>query len=161
MTHTEARDARESSDLGMGEGGLAVSRFTPHEIAYLESQPLGRLGTVNRQGELHLVPVGFRYDPETDSVEVGSRHPGLAASRKFRDIQATGRVVFLVDDVLANGPDRQLRAVEIRGVGEALPTGGERMGPNFEPQLIRIHPRRIVSWGINAPGYSPESRAVE
>jgi pyridoxamine 5'-phosphate oxidase family protein len=138
-----------------------MSVFTPAEIAYLQGQPLGRLGTVNARGELHLVPVGFRFDPETDSIAIGSRHPGLEASRKFRDVRATGRVVFLVDDVATTEAGNQIRAVEIRGVGEAHDSGGERMGPEFEPPIIRIHPRRIVSWGINAPNYQPESRAVE
>ncbi len=138
-----------------------MSAFTPQEIAYLQGQPLGRLGTVNQRGELHLAPVGFRYNPETDSIDIGGRRPGFGMSRKFRDTQATGRVVFLVDDVASADAGRELRAIEVRGVGEAYKTGGERMGAGFEPQFIRIHPRRIVSWGINTPGYHPESRRVE
>jgi pyridoxamine 5'-phosphate oxidase family protein len=140
-----------------------MSHFTDAEIAYLRSQPLGRLGTVNAHGELHLVPVGFAYNAEHDSIDVGSRRPGIAASRKFRDVQATGRVVFLVDDVLTTdqtGQERQIRAVEIRGIGETHHSGGKHLGPDFEPPFIRIRPQRIISWGINTPGYQPESRAV-
>jgi len=141
-----------------------MSHFTDAEIAYLQSQPLGRLGTVNARGELHLVPVGFFYSAKHDSIDIGSRRPGIAASRKFRDVQATGRVVFLVDDVPPTGQtgqERQIRAVEIRGIGETHQSGGEHLGPDFEPAFIRIRPRRIVSWGINSAGYQPESRAVE
>jgi pyridoxamine 5'-phosphate oxidase family protein len=84
-----------------------MSHFTEGEIAYLQSQPLGRLGTVNARGELHLVPVGFVYNAEHDSIDVGSRRSGIAASRKFRDVQQTGQVVFLVDDVLTTGQTGQ------------------------------------------------------
>ena len=38
-----------------------MGRFTPQEIEYLQSQRLGRLATVNKKGDLHVVPVGFRY----------------------------------------------------------------------------------------------------
>jgi pyridoxamine 5'-phosphate oxidase family protein len=38
-----------------------MNRFTAAEIAYLQSQRLGRLATVNEKGDLHVVPVGFRY----------------------------------------------------------------------------------------------------
>jgi PPOX class F420-dependent enzyme/OxyR family protein len=116
---------------------------------------------VNARGEPHLVPVGFIYNAEHDSIDIGSRQPGLTASRKFRDAQATGRVVFLVDDVLVTDQGPQIRAIEIRGIGETHATGGEHIGPDFEPPFIRIRPRRIISWGINTPGYQPESRTAE
>lgn len=38
-----------------------MSRFTPEEIEYLQNQRLGRLATTNGKGDLHVVPVGFRY----------------------------------------------------------------------------------------------------
>jgi pyridoxamine 5'-phosphate oxidase family protein len=34
-----------------------MSRFTPEEIEYLQSQRLGRMATVNEKGDLHVVPV--------------------------------------------------------------------------------------------------------
>src|SRR3954451_3801401 len=39
-----------------------MSKFTPAEIEYLQSQRLGRLATVNEKGDPHVVPVGFRYN---------------------------------------------------------------------------------------------------
>src|SRR5579859_2544705 len=41
-----------------------MSKFTPEEIAYLQSQHIGRLATISEAGELHVVPVTFRYHPE-------------------------------------------------------------------------------------------------
>jgi nitroimidazol reductase NimA-like FMN-containing flavoprotein (pyridoxamine 5'-phosphate oxidase superfamily) len=41
-----------------------MGKFTPEEIAYLQSQRSGSLATVSQDGELHVVPVTFRYHPE-------------------------------------------------------------------------------------------------
>ncbi len=39
-----------------------MSSFTAAEIAYLQSQRLGRLATADLDGQPHVVPVGFRYN---------------------------------------------------------------------------------------------------
>jgi hypothetical protein len=36
----------------------------------------------------------------------------------------------------------------VRGEAEVLTSGGEVLGPGFAPEMFRIRPRRIVSWGI-------------
>jgi pyridoxamine 5'-phosphate oxidase family protein len=48
-----------------------MSKFTPEEIVYLQSQRFGRLATVSPTGELHVVPVTFRYHPEYESIDIG------------------------------------------------------------------------------------------
>ncbi len=122
-----------------------MSLFTDEEIAYLQSQRLGRLATASMHGELHITPVGFAYN--------------FGASRKYRDALATGRAAFVVDDVLM-GPDGGMRGIEIRGQAEAHTTGGELVRPGGDPAFIRIVPTRIISWGINQPGYHPDARDV-
>jgi PPOX class F420-dependent enzyme/OxyR family protein len=57
--------------------------FTDAEIAYITSQPLGRLATVGPDGRPHVMPVGVFYDPEAEAVVIGGHN--LAASRRFRD----------------------------------------------------------------------------
>ena len=47
-----------------------MSVFTPAEIAYLQSQRLARIATA-ADGQPHVVPVAFRYNPETDTIDVG------------------------------------------------------------------------------------------
>lgn len=144
-----------------------MSHFTPEEIAYLQSQPLGRLATVNERGEPHVTPVGFLYNPTLDTVDIGGRRPGFASSKKFRDAARTGRVALMVDDALetpgASGGAsvRQIRGIEIRGIAEAHATGGESLGSSYEPAFLRIRPKRIISWGINSAGYAPDSRNVQ
>ena len=60
-----------------------MSRFTPAEIAYLQSQRLGRLATVNEKGDLHVVPVGFRYNPEQDTIDIGGHN--IVPTKKYRE----------------------------------------------------------------------------
>lgn len=143
-----------------------MSHFTPPEIAYLQGQPVGRLATVNAKGEPHVAPVGFIYNPKLDTIDVGGRRGGFGSSKKFRDALRTGKVALVVDDVLethgrrGHAPQRQIRGIEVRGTAEAHETGGESLGAGYDPAYIRIHPTRIISWGINGTGYAPDSRDV-
>ena len=121
-----------------------MSRFTPEEIAYLQSQRLGRLATVSATGEPHVVPVGFRYNPEQDSIDIGGHN--IVPTKKYRDALRHGRVAFVVDDVQ---PPWKPRMIEIRGIVEGLPEGGKAIVESFSPEILRITPRRIISFGLN------------
>jgi pyridoxamine 5'-phosphate oxidase family protein len=134
-----------------------MSRFTPEEIAYLQSQPLGRLATVGPKGDPHVVPVGFRYNPELDTIDIGGH--GIGQSKKFRDVARSGRAAFVVDDLVSTDPWTP-RMLTVRGRAEALPTGGREVMPFFAPELIRVFPERIVSFGINAEGIAADARSA-
>lgn len=116
-----------------------MSAFTEAELHYLQSERrLARLATVGPDGMPHVTPVGWSYDSEAGVIEVSGY--SFAATKKYRDVARTGRAALVVDDVL---PPWQPRGVEIRGPAEAV----------AEPEpRIRIHPRRIVSWGLEADG---------
>jgi pyridoxamine 5'-phosphate oxidase family protein len=125
-----------------------MSVFTPAEIAYLQSQRLARIATA-AGGQPHVVPVAFRYDPETDTIDVGGHD--FAQRKKFRDVQRNPRVAIVVDDLASIDPWRP-RMLEVRGQAEVLATGGDRIGPGFDPEMFRIRPSRIVSIGIDGEG---------
>ncbi len=110
----------------------------------MASQRLGRLATVGADGQPHVVPVAFRYNPDTGTIDIGG-HGGFATRKKWRDVQATGRASIVIDEVVAPWTPH---AIEIRGTAETLDRGGESVQPSFDPELIRITPRRIVTWGI-------------
>ena len=133
-----------------------MSNFRQAEIEFLKSQRLGRLATVNTAGEPHVVPVGFRYNDETDTIDIGGHN--IAATKKFRDVGRTGRAAFVVDIVL---PPWQPKGIEVRGHAETFPSGGEVIGPQFGPEMIRIYPERIISWGIEGDVFHANSRSVE
>jgi pyridoxamine 5'-phosphate oxidase family protein len=112
--------------------------FTQAELDYLATQRLGRLATVQPNGTLQVSPVGFRYNASTETIDIGGYN--MATSRKFRNVADNGRVAFVVDDVASIEPWR-VRCLEIRGDGEAI-------NPATDAPIIRIHPRRIISFGI-------------
>jgi pyridoxamine 5'-phosphate oxidase family protein len=120
-----------------------VSVFGDAEIEYLAGQRLGRLATVGRDGMPHVVPVAFRYNPEADAIDIGGHD--FAKRKKFRDVKRTGVAALVVDDVL---PPWQPRAVEVRGQATTLEIGGKAIMEGFDDPIIRIVPRRIVSWGL-------------
>jgi len=126
-----------------------MSVFSPAEITYLESQRLARLATAGRDGQPHVVPLAFRYNPETDTIDVGGHD--FAQRKKYRDVQHNPRVAIVIDDLASIDP-WQPRMIEIRGEAEILPTGGETVGRGFDPPMFRIRPKRIISFGIEGEG---------
>lgn len=115
----------------------AMSVFTEAELRYLTGgRQLARIATVGPDGTPHVVPVGWIYNAARDTIDVGGHE--LERSKKFRDIARTGRAAIVIDDLESVDPWRP-RAIEVRGRAEAiaLPT-----------PLIRIHPERIISWGL-------------
>ena len=135
-----------------------TSVFTPAEIAYLQSQRLGRIATVGPDGQPHVVPVGFRYNPATDTIDIGG-HNGFARRKKYRNVQLNPRVAFVVDDIRSINP-WMVRGIEIRGEAEVLKTGGQDIMPGFDAEMFRIRPKRIISWGIEGDRTPANARTV-
>ncbi len=121
-----------------------MSVFTKNELDYLQDQRLGRLATVDTAGNPHVVPIGFRYNSETDTIDIGGHN--LAQSRKWGAAGHHPRIAFLADDVL---PPWQPRSIEILADAELLESGGEAFGRGLDPQIIRLHPVKIIAWGID------------
>ncbi len=114
-----------------------MSVFRKPELDYMAGgRQLGRLATVGADGTPHVVPVAFIYNAVRDTIDVGGYE--LADTKKFRDVARTGRAAIVIDDVGA-GDSWRPRGIEVRGRGEAIA---------MPTPLIRIHPERIVSWGL-------------
>jgi pyridoxamine 5'-phosphate oxidase family protein len=120
--------------------------FTEAEIAYLGSQRLGRLATARADGTLQASPVGFGYNAGLYTIDIGGRD--MAGSRKYRNVGEHPDVAFVVDDVVSVTP-WQVRCLEIRGTAEAIESPTDSAAPT-PGSIIRIHPVRIISWGIDA-----------
>jgi pyridoxamine 5'-phosphate oxidase family protein len=132
--------------------------FTPAEKGYLQSQRLGRLATVGSDGHPHVVPVAFRYNSDFDTIEIGGHD--FAKRKKFRDIQHNPWVAFVIDDIPSINP-WIVWGIEIRGEAVVLETGGTEIVPNFSPEMIRIKPKRIISWGIEGERSPSNARSIE
>jgi pyridoxamine 5'-phosphate oxidase family protein len=133
-----------------------MSRFTAEEIAYLQSQRLGRLATVDEKGNPHVVPVGFRYNPEQESIDIGGHN--IVPTKKYRDALRHGRVAFVVDDVQ---PPWKPRMIEVRGTVQGLSEGGKEIVKDFSPEILRITPTRIISFGLNGGVVQPGQGRVD
>jgi pyridoxamine 5'-phosphate oxidase family protein len=125
--------------------------FTDGELEYLATQSLGRLATAQPDGTLQVSPVGFRWNPDTATIDIGGFR--MSASRKYRNVAANGRAAFVIDDLASVQPWR-VRCLEIRGRAEAVaaPPGTE---PGTDGAIIRIHPQRIISFGIGETDTEP------
>ncbi|MET7620792.1 PPOX class F420-dependent oxidoreductase [Streptomyces sp. NPDC005408] len=120
-----------------------MTEFSAAERAYLSSQRLGRLATVDPQGQPQANPVG--YFPQDDgTILIGGYR--LATTKKWRNLQTNPKVALVVDDIVSYRPWK-VRGVDIRGEAE-LVTGPHELGPHFSEELIRIHPKKIHSWGL-------------
>jgi pyridoxamine 5'-phosphate oxidase family protein len=109
--------------------------FTSDERAYLDGQRIGRLVTVDRNGRPQVRPVGFTATRSV--IEIGGHE--LTKTRKFRNIEANPEVAFIVDDLVSRDP-WQVRGIEVRGTADAVAGSAP---------IIRLHPRRIVTWGLD------------
>jgi len=125
--------------------------LTRAEIDYLEVQQLGRLATIQPDGSPQVKPVGFRYNPELATIDIGGFR--MSASQKFRNVSRDGRAALVVDDIASTQPWR-VRFLEIRGIAEAVPALPDDEGQG-DTAVIRIHPRRILSFGIEEPPGEP------
>ena len=119
--------------------------FTERELAYLREQHLGRLATVQPGGVLQNSPVGFGYNAELGTIDIGGHN--MAASQKFRNVAAGSPVAFVVDDIASFDP-WTVRCLEIRGDAEALTDPGDGTA-NLAGPIIRVHPRKIISFGVD------------
>ena len=128
--------------------------FTPYEIAFLDNAELGRLATIGPDGTPQNSPVGFTYNAELGTIDIAGYR--MSSSRKFRNLARNDKVAFVVDDIASREPWR-VRCLEIRGTAEQA-TVPVRTGPAGDPldsAIIRVTPRRIISFGIDDQDTEP------
>jgi len=116
--------------------------FTEDEVAYLRSQPLARLATVDADEQPDVSPVGFEWDGTF--FYVGGRDP--KRTRKYRNVQAgQTKVALVVDDLVATDPWSP-RFLRVYGTAEPVERPGQ-FGPGA---YLRITPE--ISWSWNLDG---------
>jgi PPOX class F420-dependent enzyme/OxyR family protein/uncharacterized protein (TIGR02246 family) len=103
-------------------------------VRFLTGHSQGRLATVGPDGGPQNKPVGYRYNAELGTVDIGGFSNERSA--KYRNVGREPKVSFVIDDAIGEGAEG-MRFLEIRGRAEQA---GE---------LIRIHPRRLVGWNVD------------
>jgi pyridoxamine 5'-phosphate oxidase family protein len=87
--------------------------LTADDLAYLQSQHLGRLATVDATGAPQNNPIGFVVDEATGQILIGGM--AMGETRKFRNVQRNPHVALVVDDLASVDP-WVVRGIEVRGV---------------------------------------------
>lgn len=120
--------------------------LTPLEVEYLASQPLGRLATVQPNGQPQANPMGFVWNPGTATIDmVGFR---MQKTQKWRNVAVNGRVAFVVDDLVSVDP-WTMRMLEIRGTVEMLMNPPDLVRPGGDGAVMRLHPVKVISMGVD------------
>jgi len=119
--------------------------LTDLERAYLDSQTLGRLATVDGAGAPQNSPVGVFLDEATGEIVIGGY--GMGETRKFHNVERNPHVALVVDDVASRNPWK-VRGVEIRGTAVTLHDVDPPM-PGMSREVIRVTPTWIVTWGLD------------
>jgi pyridoxamine 5'-phosphate oxidase family protein len=152
-----------------------MSIFTDNEIKYMQEQRLGRLATVTKSGDPHVIPVNYMYNPEAETIDITGRQ--MSKSLKYRNIVGFGRASFVVDDVVSLMPYRT-RLLHIRGAAEIVtraPGDPIPMAPSapkmsaemiairsrgISPEMIRIRVEKIVAAGLEDDPAEMTSRTI-
>lgn len=122
--------------------------FDDVHLTYLTSHYHGRLATIAPDGTPQNKPVGYRYNPEHQSIDIAGF--GMERSAKYRNVAVNAAVAFVIDDTIGEGPTG-MRFVEIRGRAEHATVTDPQQTDGLSAQIIRIYPRRIISWNVD-PG---------
>ncbi|MFI5860675.1 PPOX class F420-dependent oxidoreductase [Streptomyces sp. NPDC051546] len=130
----------EKTDLKDSKG---FTGFSEAELAYLRSQHLGRLATVDPAGQPQANPVGF-FPQDDGTLLVGGL--AMGTTKKWRNLTRNPLLSLVVDDLVSTRP-WTVRGIEIRGHA-TLEVGPHSLGPHFSPEVIRIHPHRVLAWGL-------------
>jgi pyridoxamine 5'-phosphate oxidase family protein len=81
------------------DGGMTLTAI---ERDYLNTQALGRLATVDKDGMPQNNPVGFSYDEDTGTIDIGCRSMGATCT--FANVANRGVTALVVDDVVSQDP---------------------------------------------------------
>jgi pyridoxamine 5'-phosphate oxidase family protein len=126
--------------------------LTEAERRFLSAQRHGRLATIAPDGTPQVKPVGFSYNQALGTIDITGMN--MASSAKYKNIQSNPNVAFVADDVPA--PEQGaagVRFLEIRGAAEnvtASPGPGQpSTDGHLAPEIIRIHPRRVLAYNVD------------
>jgi pyridoxamine 5'-phosphate oxidase family protein len=131
--------------------------FTENEIAYLKSQPLGRIASVSTSNQPDNSATGYEFDGKVFYLgSIGD----LRRTRRGKSVLAGNTKVALVVDDLASVDPWRPRSIRIYGTAEFI----ERDGKMGKKHYMRLTP--TVSWSrgiepiVRAGGPPPVHKTV-
>ena len=126
--------------------------FTDAEQQFLDRQPRGHLATISPDGIPQVKPLGFTYNATLGTIDIAGYQ--MARSAKYRNVRSNPHVAFVVDEVTAPTMEGA-HFLEIRGNAETA-VGSDDPSGHLAREIIRIHPRRIISFNVDParPGFA-------
>ena len=116
--------------------------FSEQERAFLQAQPLARIGTVAPDWQPSVDAVGFEFDGAR--FYIGGHN--VQATRKYKNVVAGKTKVSLIIDDLKSIRPWQPRGIRVHGIAEIV----ERYGHLGPGTYLVITPKVSWSWGIEA-----------
>ena len=126
--------------------------FTDAEQRFMARLGRGHLATVAPDGRPQVKPLGFTYNAAQGTIDIAGMN--MAASAKYRNVQANPRVAFVVDEVTAPTYEGA-HFLEIRGEAETA-VGPDDPTGHLAQEIIRIHPTRVIAFNVDPahPGFA-------
>ena len=129
---------------------MTIQEFDAAHAQYLSSQDHGVLATLGPDGSPQAKPVGFRYDPQAATIDIGGID--LERSAKFRNVATHPQVAFTVDDMPdPDGGAAGVRFMEIRGTAEQLQVDDPPMRTSARGSFAST-PTRVISYNVAGSG---------
>ena len=122
----------------------SLMAFNDAELAFMRSQPLARIATIESTGQPDVVPVAFEFDGSFIWVGGGAT---VIGTRKFRNVRTGSQKVALVIDDMVSFDPYIARGLRVYGNAEQP---FERVGMVGPGVYMRITP--VVSWSWNMAG---------
>ncbi len=121
------------------------------EQRFMARQRRGYLSTIGPDGAPQVKPLGFSYNVALGTIDIAGVNMGQSA--KYRNVLANPCVAFVVDEVTEESMEG-VHFLEVRGRAETVPNGIPGDG-HVAPEIIRIHPTRVVAYNIDPgqPGF--------
>ena len=126
--------------------------LTDAEQRFLARQTRGHLATIGPDGIPQVKPLGFTYNAALGTIDITGYN--MAGSAKYRNVRANPHVAFVVDEVTAPTMEGA-HFLEIRGNADTA-VGSHDPEGHLSPEIIRIHPRRVLSFNVDParPGFA-------
>lgn len=126
--------------------------FTDAEQRFMARLGRGHLATIAPDGRPQVKPLGFTYNAAQGTIDIAGMN--MAGSAKYRNVQANPHVAFVVDEVTAPTYEGA-HFLEIRGEAETA-VGPDDPTGHLAPEIIRIRPRRVISFNVDPdrPGFA-------
>jgi pyridoxamine 5'-phosphate oxidase family protein len=131
--------------------------FTSAEVRFLARQTRGHLATLGPKETPQVKPLGFSYNATLGTIDITGFN--MSRSAKYRNVQVNPIVAFVVDEVTEESMEGA-HFLEIRGVAETT-TGSHDLQGHLAREIIRIYPRRIISFNVDPENPGFQARNVE